>query len=143
MPNKYPFCRRKYSPSDAYGKHLRNAHANLDIVLGYIVQYSSTAINNDNESYIKHHDRHQAPDSDYESDPKPTGHEHDAFNDIGDQSDTEILNQPSSVIPSKLTIYQGTSSFIRVVKGFEQEDHNLCQDPWSPFTSAHGSKLAS
>jgi len=47
------------------------------------------------------------------------------------------------VLPSKLTIYEGAGSSIREVKGFEQEDSNLCQDQWSPFTSMHSVRLAS
>jgi len=46
------------------------------------------------------------------------------------------------VLPSKPTIYEGTGSSNGEVKGFEQEDSNLCQDQWSPFTSVHGFKLA-
>jgi len=143
MPNKCPLCRRKYSRSGAYEKHLRNAHGNLDIVLASTVQSCSTAINSENESDIKRHDGHQGPDSDYEFDPAPTGQEYDTFNNIGHESDTDILNEPSSVLPSKPTIYEGPSSSIGEVKCFEQEDSNLCQDTWSPFTSMYGFKLVS
>ena len=118
-------------------------HANLDILLASTIQYCSTAINKDNKSDIKHLDGHQGADSDYESDPEPTGYEYDAFNDIGHESDTEILNKSSSVLPCIPTIYEGASSSIGEVKGFEQEDSNLYQDPWLPFTSAYSVKLAS
>jgi hypothetical protein len=40
-------------------------------------------------------------------------------------------------------LYEGAGESIGDVKGFEQEQSNLCQHPWSPFSSAHGFKLAS
>jgi len=129
ISNKCPLCRRKSSRSGGYEKHLRNAHENLCIVLVSTVQSYSTAINSDNESNIKLHDGHQGPDSDYQSDAKRTRQEYDAFNDIGYESDTEIYNEPSSMLPSKPTMYEGAGSSIGEVKGFEQEDSNLCQYP--------------
>jgi len=47
------------------------------------------------------------------------------------------------VLPSTTTIYEGDGSSMGEVKGFEQEESNLCQDPSSPFTNVHGFKLAS
>jgi len=49
MHHKCLFCRRKYSWSGVYEKHLRNKHTNLDIVLASTIQCCSTPINNDNE----------------------------------------------------------------------------------------------
>ena len=40
-------------------------------------------------------------------------------------------------------LYDGTVKSIADVKGFKQEQSTLCQHPWSPFSSAHGFKLAS
>ena len=40
-------------------------------------------------------------------------------------------------------LYEGAGESIGDVKGFEQEQTNLCQHRWSPFSSAHGFKLAS
>src|ERR1700760_230258 len=73
MPSKCPFCRRKYMRSGAYEKHLRTAHANLDIVLASTVRYTSSVdIINDVETSILHHrEASELRDSDYESDPDP------------------------------------------------------------------------
>jgi len=40
-------------------------------------------------------------------------------------------------------LYEGVGESIGDVKGFEQEQSNLCQHPWSPFSSAHGFKQVS
>jgi len=40
-------------------------------------------------------------------------------------------------------LYEGAYESIGAVKCLEQEKSNLCQHPWSPFSSAHGFKLAS
>jgi len=144
MPNKCPFCRRKYSRSGAYEKHLRNAHANLDIILASTIQVASSPTKNVNKgSDILRHEGHLRLDSDYESDPHPTGRENGAFDDISHESDTEILNEPACPLPSEPTLYDGAGESIGDVIGFEQEQSNLCQRPWSPFSSAHGFKLAS
>ena len=82
-------------------------------------------------------------DYDYESDPDPTGHAYGAFDVISHESDTKILNENGSPLPSKLMLYEGGGESIGDVKGCEQEQSNLCQHPWSPFSSAHGFKLAS
>ena len=74
MPSKCPFCRRKYSRSGAYEKHLRTAHASLDIVLASTVQY-----NNIQTGELLNADASERQDSDYESDPGPAGLEPDAF----------------------------------------------------------------
>jgi len=144
MPNKCPFCRGKYSRSGAYQKHLRNAHANLDIGLASTINYASSQTTNDNKgSKVLPYEGHLRLDSDYESDPDPTGHGYDAFDEISHESDTEILNETASPLPSKPILYEGASESIGDVKGFEQEQSNLCHHPWLSFSSAHGFKLAS
>jgi len=143
MPTKCPFCRRKYSQSGAYGKHLRNVHANLDIVLESTIKYASSPTSNDNKgSKILSNEEHLGLDSDYQSDPDPTGHGYGAFDDISHESDTEILNETASPLPSKPVLDEGAGESIGDVKGFKQEQSNLCQHPWSPFSSTHGFKLA-
>jgi len=89
------------------------------------------------------HEGHLRLDSDYESDPDRTGHAYGAFDDISHESDTEILNETVSPLPSKTMLYEGACESIGDVKGFEQEQRNLCQHPWSPFSSGHGFKLPS
>jgi len=39
-------------------------------------------------------------------------------------------------------LYEGAGESIGDVKGYEQEQSNLCQHPWSPFSSPHSFKLA-
>jgi len=130
MPNKCPFYRRKYSRSGAYEKHLRNVHATLDIVLASTIKYaSSPTTNNTKGSNILPHEGHLRLDSDYESDPDPTGHAYGAFDDISHDYDTEILNETVSPLHSKAMLYEGASESIGDVKGFEQEQSNLCQYP--------------
>jgi len=144
MPNKCPFCRRKYSWSGAYEKHLRYAHTNLDIVLVSTIKYASSPTTNNNKgSNLLPHEGHLRLDSDYESDPDPTGHADGAFHDISHESDTEILKETVSPLPSSQMLYEGAAESIGDVKGFEQDQSNLCQHPWSPCSSAHGFKLAS
>jgi len=40
-------------------------------------------------------------------------------------------------------LYEGAGESIGDLKGFEPQQSNLCQHPWSPFSSAPGFKLAS
>jgi len=89
------------------------------------------------------HEGHLRLDSDSESDSDPTGHAYGASDDTRQESDAEILNQTPGPLPSKPMLYEGAGESIGAVKGFEQEQSNLCQHPWSPFSRAHGFKLAS
>ena len=146
MPSKCSFCRKKYTQAGAYKKHLRTAHANLDIILASTVRYTSSAIayNNDTETDLLHQEEHERRDSDYESDPDSARRENDAFNDdIANTSDTEIPNGTPGSLAGKETHYEGSGEAVGDVNGFEQECDNLSEDPWAPFTSAHGFKLAS
>ena len=127
------------------GRRIRETPANCgrksDIILASTVRYTSSVIsyNNDTETDQLHQAGHERPDSDYQSDPDSTGREHDAFN----ESDTEMLNGTLRPFAGKQTHYQGSGEAVRDVNGFEQECDDLSEDPWAPFTSAHGFKLAS
>ena len=146
MPSKCSFCRKKYTQAGAYEKHLRTAHANLDIILASTVRYTSSAItyHKDTETDLLHHEGHERPDSDYESDLDSTGRGHDAFtDDIAKESDTEMLNGTPGSLAGQQTHYEGSGEAVGDVNGFEQECDILSKDPWAPFTSAHGFKLAS
>ena len=91
-----------------------------------------------------HHEGHQRPDSDYESDPDSSGRDYDAFiDDIATESDTEMLSGTPGSLASKQTYYEGSGEAVGDVKGFEQECDILSKDPWAPFTSPHSFKLAS
>jgi len=86
---------------------------------------------------------HHCLDSDYKSDPDPTRRAYSVFDEISHKSDTEICDETASLFPSKLMLYKGASKSIGDVKGFEQEQSNLCEHPWSLFSSVHGFKLGS
>jgi len=143
MPSKCPFCRRKYIRSGAYEKHLPTAHANLDLVLASTVGYPSSGdISNDVETCILYHpEASELQDSDYESDPDPTGHELDAF--TPHESDTEIQDNSTSSLPGRQAHYPRAGEAIGDVDGFEQENSNISDDPWAQFSCAQGFKLAS
>ena len=146
MPSKCSFCCKTYTQASAYEKHLRTAHANLDIILASSVQYTSSTIayNNDTETDLLYQEGHESRDSDYESDPDSAIHEHNAFNDdIANASDTEISNNSPGSFACKETHYEGSGEAVGDVNGFEQECDDLSENPWAPFTSAHGFKLAS
>ena len=129
--------------SGAYEKHLRTAHANLDIVLASTVRYTSSVdIINDVETSILHHrEASELRDSEYESDPDPTQDELDAY--TAHPSDTEIPDDSTSSLPGRQEHYPRAGEAIGDVEGFEQEHSNLCEELWAPFSSAYGFKLAS
>ena len=86
------------------------------------------------------------PDSDYESDPEPTGCEHDLLRaDVVYESDTEVLNNSASFCGGQQAHFPGAGEAIGDVNEFEQEIrlHNLCYDPWAPFPSGQGFRLTS
>ena len=146
MPSKCSFCHKKYSQAGAYEKHLQTAHANLDIILASSVRYTLSAItyNNDMEADLLHHEAHQRPDSDYESDPDSSGRDHDGYIDnIANESDTGMLSGTPGSLAGKQTHCEGSGEAVGGFNGFEQKCDILSKDPWAPFTSAHGFKLAS
>ena len=107
MPSKCPFCRRKYSSSAAYEKHLRTAHASLDIVLASTVQY-----NNIETGELLNPDVREGQDFDYESNPGPPGLEPATFcPDATYESDAEVFDT-SSACAEKQTQFKGTGEVI-------------------------------
>jgi len=122
---------------------MRTAHANLDIVLASTVGYPSSGdIINDVETSILHHpEGSELQDSNYESDPDPTRHELDAL--IAHESDTEVPDDSTSSLPGRQEHYLRVGEAIGDVDEFEQENSNLCEDPWAPFSCVQGFKLAS
>ena len=140
MPSKCSFCRQKYTQFGAYEKHLRTAYRGLDIVLASTVQYFNM------ESSVSHNqDASERQDSDCESDPGPPGSDPNAFYwDIAYKSDTEGLDDATtSPSASKQIPYKGAGEATGDVHGFEHAYSNLCEDPWAPFNSLQGFKLAS
>jgi len=142
MPSKCPFCQQKYTQAAAYEKHLRTTHTNVNIILASTtIQYPSSASHVlDTQTDVVG----ERPDSYYESDPEPTGREHDVLSgDVVYESDTEVLNNTASFSGGQQTHFPGAGEAIRDVNGFEQEISNLCDDPWAPFPSGQGFRLAS
>jgi len=144
MPSKCPLCRQKYTQAAAYDKHLRTIHANVNIILASTtIRYPSSA------SHVFDTQTNMVgarPDSDYESDPEPTGCEHDLLRaDVVYESDTEVLNNSASFCGGQQAHFPGAGEAIGDVNEFEQEIrlHNLCYDPWAPFPSGQGFRLAS
>jgi len=139
MSSKCPFCRRKYTQSGAYEKHLRTAHAGLDIVLASTIQYTNM------ESSVSHNvDVSERQDSDCESDPGPAGSEPDEFcRDIAYESDTDVFDDATTTSASKQIHYEGARQLNGHVNGFEHEYSNLCDKLWAAFNSEQGFKLAS
>jgi len=125
--------------SGAYEKHLRTAHTGLDIVLASTVQYINI------EPGVLHNpDASGRQDSDYESNPGPSGLESDEFfRDISYESDIAVLDDATSASAGKQIRYEGAGEVIGDVHVSEDEHSNLCEDPWAPFNSAQCFKLAS
>ena len=55
----------------------------------------------------------------------------------------ELNTIAASSAPSEPSCYQGSEESIGDVEGFHEEHRNLYEDPWVPFASEHGFKLAS
>jgi len=88
-------------------------------------------------------DASECKDSDYDSDPGPAGLAPDAFcPDIAYGSDAEVFDT-TSACAGKQNHFEGAGEVIGDVAGFEDKHSNLCADPWAPFNSAEGFKLAS
>jgi len=86
----------------------------------------------------------ERPDSDNESDPEPTGREHDVLSgDVVYEYDPAVLNHTAPFSGGQQTHFPGAREAIGDVNGFEQEISNLCDDPWAPFPSGQGFRLAS
>ena len=134
-----------------YKIHLRTTHANLDIVLASNIRHAPPlSPTNDTETdrflrpEVNDENELEPPDSDYESNPDPTGCGTDALNDNDAHvSDAEVLNYNTSTTAGKQAYYPGAGEPIADVSGFEDEHTTLCQDPWAPFANAHDFKLAS
>ena len=122
-PSKFLFCHWKYSRSGAYEKHLRTAHATLDIVLTCTVQY-----NNIQTGELLNTDVRKRQDSSYKSDPGPAGLEPDAFcQNIVYESDAEAFDTTSAYARKQID-FEGTGEVIGDVAGFEDKYSNLCTD---------------
>ena len=88
-------------------------------------------------------DMREPQDSDYKGDPGPAGLEPDTFcPDIGYESDAEVFDTTSACV-MKQNHFKGAGEVIGDTAGFDDEHSNLYADPWAPFNSVEGFKLAS
>ena len=90
-------------------------------------------------SILYYRETSELRDSDYESDLDPTGHKLNAFTAY--QSD--IPDDSTSSLSGRQEHYPRAGEAIGDVDGFEQDHTNICEDPWTPFSSVHSFKLAS
>jgi len=143
MASKCPFCRRKYIRRSVYEKHLGTANTFLDKVLTSTVGYQSSGdiIYNIETKIFYNPETSELQDSEYEYDPDPTGHELETFSAY--EFDTEIPDNSTSSLPARPETYPHTREPIGDLKGFEQENSNVCEDLGAPFSCAQGFKLAS
>jgi len=97
------------------------------------------------ESSVSHNpDASERQDSNCESDPGAAGSEPDELcRDTAYESDTEVFDDATSPSAGKQIHYEGAGQVIGDVDDFKHEYSNLCDDPWAPFNSEQGFKLAS
>ena len=147
MPVKCSFCRKRYERAGAYERHLRSAHANLDIVIASTLRNPPVDVLNDWGTDLSVANEPIAhSDSDYESDPAgdPAGSERDAPDDtLTQEPDTEVLEDNTYPVAAEQEDYPGAGGAIGEVEGYKEERCNLCEKPWAPFACAQGFKLAS
>lgn len=149
MPIKCLYCRRHYARAGPYERHLRTAHANLDIVLASTIRHTPTTnpLSDTGNDLLQSGDlpgNGERTDSDYESDPGPGGCMPDATSDdVAQESDAEVLDVPTASMGSRPTVYPGAGQPIGEVDLFDEGENILSEHPWAPFTSAQDFKLAS
>jgi len=147
MPVKCSFCRKRYERAGAYETHLRSAHANLDIVLASTIRNPPADVLTDRGTDLSDaNEPIEHSDSDYESDPAgdTAGSERDAPDDtLRREPKTEVREDNTYPVAVEQEDYPGAGEAIGEVKEYKQECRDLCKNPWAPFASAQGFKLAS
>jgi len=147
MPAKCSFCRKRYERAGAYETDLRSAHANLDIVLASTIRNAPADVRTDRGTALSDaNEPIEHSDSDYESDPggDTAGSERDAPDDtLRREPKTEVLKDNTYPVAAEQEDYPGAGEAIGEVKEYKQECRDLCENPWAPFGSAQGFKLAS
>jgi len=147
MPVKCSFCGKRYRRAGAYETHLRSEHVNLDIVLASTIRnppadvltHQGTDLSDANEP-IEH------SNSDYKSDPAGdrAGSELNAHDDtLSREPETEVHEDTTYAVAAEQEDYPGPAEAIGEVKEYKEECKDLCENPWAPFASAQGFKLAS
>jgi len=102
---------------------------------------SSGDIINDVETSILHQvQASELQDSNYESDPDPRRHGPEAF--TAHEFDTEIPDNSTSSLPSRLGHYPRAGEAIADVDGFEQDNSYSREDIWESFSCVRGFNMA-
>jgi len=147
MPVKCSFSRKRYERAGAYETHVRSAHANLDIVLASTIQNPPTEVHTDRGTNLSDpNEPSEHSDSDYESGPAgdTAGSEHDTPDDtLRREPETEVREDNTYPVAAEHEDYPGAGEAIGEVKEYTEEYRDLCENPWAPFASAQGFKLAS
>jgi len=147
MPVKCSFCRKRYERAGAYETHLRSPHANLDIVLASTIRNPPADVLTDRGTDLSEaNEPSEHSDSDYESDPAgdTARSERDAPDDrLRWEPETEVLEDNTYPVAAEQEDYLGAGEAIGEVKEYKEECRDLCENPWAPFASAQGFKLAS
>jgi len=126
---------------------LRSAHANLDIVLASSIRNPHVDVLTDRGTDLSDANEPIKPsDSDYESD--PAGDTASSESDTPDDTlrwepETEVLEDNTYSVTAEQEDYAGAREAIGEVKDYKEECRDLCENPWAPFASAQGLKLAS
>jgi len=126
---------------------LRSAHANLNIVLASTIWNPRADVLTDRGADLSDaNEPIEHSDSDYESDPAgdTVGSERDAPDDtLSREPETEVLEDNTYPVAAQQEDYPGAGEAIGEVNEYKEECRDLCENPWAPFASAQGFKLAS
>jgi len=145
-PVKCSFCRKRYERAGAYETDLRSAHANLDIILASTIRNPPPEVLTDRGTDLSDaNEPIEDSDSDYESDPAgdTAGSERDAPDDtLRREPETEVLQANTYPVPAEQEDYPGAEEAIGEVTEYKEGCRDLCENPWAPFASAQGFKLA-
>jgi len=147
MPVKCSLCRKSYERAGAYKTHLRSAHAYLHIVHASTTRNPpadvlpdwGTDLSDANEPI-------EQSDSDYKSDPPrgAAGSERNAPDDtLRREPATEVHEDNTYPVTAEQEDHPGARPAIGEVTEYKEECRDLCENPWAPFASAQGFKLAS
>jgi len=126
---------------------LRSAHANLDIVLASTIRNPPGDVLTDwGTDVCVANEPIEDSYSDSESDPAgdTAGSESDAPDDtLRREPETEVLEDNTYPVAAEQEDYRGAGEAIGEVKEYKEECRDLCENPWAPFASPQGLKLAS
>jgi len=144
---KCSFCRKRSERAGAYETHVRSAYANRDIVLASTIRNPPADVLTDRWTDLSDaNEPIEHSHSDYESDPagNTARSERDAPDDtLRRKPETEVLEDNTYPVGAEQEDYPYAGEAIGEVKEYKEEYRDLCENPWAPFASAQGFKLAS